>query len=82
MATLTVRGLDDSVKARLRKRAAAHGHSMEAEARAILRDAVAAPVETGADLAHRVQQRFAGLHDVELELPSRRGAPRPARLPE
>ena len=41
MAAITVRSLDDDVKHRLRVRAAKHGHSMEAEVRAILVDAVA-----------------------------------------
>ena len=36
MAALTVRGLDDETKARLRVRAAQNGRSMEAEVRAIL----------------------------------------------
>lgn len=36
MATLLIRNLNDSVKAALRKRAAANGRSMEEEARAIL----------------------------------------------
>ena len=36
MATLTIRGLDEGTKARLRLRAASHGTSMEGEARAIL----------------------------------------------
>ena len=40
MAQLVVRNLDDEVKAKLRRRAEAHGHSMEEEVRAILRDAV------------------------------------------
>src|SRR6201995_5757207 len=39
MASLTVRGLDDAIKARLRLRAAAHGRSVEDEVRTILRDA-------------------------------------------
>ncbi|MFT4298683.1 MAG: plasmid stabilization protein [Aeromicrobium sp.] len=41
MATITVRHLDDEVRARLRIRAAGRGHSMEAEVRAILTAAVA-----------------------------------------
>jgi antitoxin FitA len=45
MATLTVRDLDDSVRDRLRVRAAEHGRSMEAEVRVILTEAVASPVE-------------------------------------
>ncbi len=41
MAALTVRGLDDETKARLRVRAAQNGRSMEAEVRAILQDSLA-----------------------------------------
>ncbi len=37
MASITIRNLDDDVKTRLRKRAAGHGRSMEAEARLIER---------------------------------------------
>ncbi len=40
MSVLTIRKLDDEVKQRLRMRAARHGTSMEAEARAILEQAV------------------------------------------
>ena len=45
---LRIRNLDDRVKERLRVRAARHGRSMEAEVRAILADAVAAPGEARA----------------------------------
>ena len=41
MASITIRNLDESFKARLRVRAAHHGHSMEEEARRILRGALA-----------------------------------------
>ena len=41
MASLTIRKLDDEVKSRLRARANGNGRSMAAEARAILREAVA-----------------------------------------
>ena len=37
MASMTIRNLDDDLKARLRLRAARHGQSMEEEARSILR---------------------------------------------
>lgn len=40
MAQLVVRNLENSVKARLQRRAKRHGHSMEEEVRDILRDAV------------------------------------------
>jgi phosphopantothenoylcysteine decarboxylase/phosphopantothenate--cysteine ligase len=42
MASLTVRQLDDKLKARLRLRAARHGRSMEDEVRVILREAAEA----------------------------------------
>ena len=41
MDAITIRKLPDGVKHRLRMRAAVHGRSMEAEARAILLDALA-----------------------------------------
>lgn len=52
MASLTVRNLDDAVKAQLRVRAAANGRSVEEELRVILREAALGPaasvrVETG-----------------------------------
>jgi plasmid stability protein len=41
MASITIRGLDNGVKQRLRMRAARHGVSMEEEAREILKVAMA-----------------------------------------
>jgi plasmid stability protein len=43
MSRITVRNLDPTLKERLRVRAASHGHSMEAEARRILREALRVP---------------------------------------
>jgi plasmid stability protein len=43
MAMLTIRNLDDSLKAELRLSAARHGCSMEEEARRILRRALTKP---------------------------------------
>ncbi|MGN7248432.1 FitA-like ribbon-helix-helix domain-containing protein [Janibacter anophelis] len=40
MAAITVRNLDDDIRDQLRLQAAQHGHSMEAEVRAILTAAV------------------------------------------
>lgn len=74
MATLTIRGLDDQVKADLRLRAARNGRSMEAEAREILARAVASSARTG--LGTRLQERFRGL-DAELENPPRTDLGRP-----
>jgi plasmid stability protein len=40
MAQILVRNLEDQLKVRLQRRAKRHGHSMEAEAREILRNAL------------------------------------------
>ena len=40
LATITIRNLDDSIKARLRVRAASHDRSMEEKVRVILRKAL------------------------------------------
>jgi plasmid stability protein len=61
MAQLVVRHLEDEVKARLRRRAAAHGWSMEEEVRAILRDAVKEEARPKAGLGTRIAARFAGI---------------------
>lgn len=69
MAVMTIRGLDDEVRDRLRLRAAQHGRSMEAEARAILTAAVASPVErTLVDVLLQMREALGGL---ELEVPPR-----------
>lgn len=80
MSTLTVRNLDDTLKSRLRVRAAENGRSMEAEVRAILRSALVGR-DTPADrLGSRIRGRFEGLAGDELELPSRTEPPRAADL--
>ena len=78
MATITVRGLDDDIRDKLRKRAADHGHSMEAEVRAILAAAVDRPPQYG--LGTRIAARFADLDMSDFEIPPRTGMPRGAHL--
>ena len=70
MTSITIRSLDDDVKARLRVRAAGHGRSMEEEARQILSDAVGRRPGP-ADLVAAVRGRFEPLGGVELALPPR-----------
>ena len=70
MAALSIRNLDESVKRRLQSRAASHGWSMEAEARAILTEAVSEPVDS-AGLFTALLDRFGALGGVDLELPDR-----------
>ncbi len=70
MAAISVRNLEDDVKARLRVRAARNGRSMESEVRAILVEAVREPADDGG-LFHVMLDRFAEIGGVSLELPPR-----------
>jgi len=80
VAQLVVRNLQDSVKEELRRRAARHRQSLEAEVRDILRDAVTRPESDERHLGTRVARRFAGL-GVHLDFAELRGQPaRPARF--
>ena len=67
MANLSVRKLDDETLEQLRRRAAAHGISMEEEARRIIAAAVAAPERLG-DLAITL---FGPNYGVDLDLTER-----------
>jgi len=81
MAALSIRDLDDSVREKLRLRAAEHGRSMEAEVRAILTAAVADDAPKP-DLFTALTARFARLGGVDLDVPPRSTPPRAADLPE
>ncbi|BBF82339.1 FitA-like ribbon-helix-helix domain-containing protein [Asticcacaulis excentricus] len=69
MASITIRNIDDALKERLRIRAATHGHSMEEEARLILKQAVGGI--SGPGLLALSKELFGGDKGVELDLPSR-----------
>lgn len=74
MATITVRNLDDDIKELLRISAAKNGHSMEEEARMILKQAlVKKPPRYG--LGTRMRQHFAEFGGVELDIPPRDTTP-------
>jgi plasmid stability protein len=66
VASITIRNLDDPLKARLRIRAAMHGRSMEDEARDILRTALNQEMVPPVNLAAAIRARFAPLGGVEL----------------
>ena len=66
MASLVIRQLPDSVKAKLKERAARHGCSMEEEARDILKCAVAMQDQSGRSLVHDIRALFAPFGGVEL----------------
>ncbi len=76
MSSITVRNLDESIKAGLRLRAARHGWSMEQEVRNILQNTLAADTgpANGLELALRINQRFKGLDADNLPLPDRQPA--------
>jgi plasmid stability protein len=75
VAAVSIRNLDDTVRERLRIRAAAHGRSMEAEMRAILVEAVREPGDDEGVLGALVA-RFGQLGGVDLEVPPRSTPPR------
>ena len=70
MTSITIRNLDDKVKARPRVRAADNGQSMEEEARLILREAVEQK-KPPRNLVAAIRARIAPLGGVDLELPPR-----------
>jgi plasmid stability protein len=72
MASITIRKLNDSVKTKLRIRAAQNGRSMEEEARVIITAAVSGePGTKPGNMAERIRSRFEPLGGVELEIPPR-----------
>jgi plasmid stability protein len=70
MASITIRDLDDQTKERLRRRAASRGHSMEEEARRLIREGLARR-HAGGNLAQAIAVRLAACGGVELELAAR-----------
>ncbi len=66
MATMSIRNIDDRLKARLRVRAAQHGKSMEEEARDILRAALSAEEPAPRNLAQAIRDRVSSLGGIDL----------------
>ena len=81
MAQLVVRGVEEDVKARLRRRAKRNGRSMEEEVRHILRNAVKEDARDRRGLGTRIAARFAKI-GLSADLPEVRGVPRPADFDE
>jgi plasmid stability protein len=80
VAQIIVRKIEESVKARLRRRAMRHGRSMEEEAREILRNATKEEPPPRAGLGSRIAARFSG-RGLDADIPERRGGrPRPAKF--
>jgi plasmid stability protein len=66
MAVMTIRNIDDAIKARLRARAAMHGRSMDDEVRDILRSALSTEVPRSRSLGQAIHDRFAALGGIDL----------------
>jgi antitoxin FitA len=66
MATLTIRNLDDSLKARLRGEAARHGRSMEEEVRQILRERLAGEPQAEGPVTQQ-HRRITAIGGAKLE---------------
>lgn len=71
MASITIRDRGESLKARLRVKAATHGRSMEDEARNILRASLGKELAPPVNRAAAIRARFASLSGVELPEKSR-----------
>jgi len=71
VASITIRRLDDKVKAKLRVRAASHGRSMEEEAREILKAGVREKIAPPGNLGTAIRRLFEPLGGVDLEIPPR-----------
>jgi plasmid stability protein len=80
MAQLLVRNLEDELKTRLQRRAKRHGHSMEAEARDILRNALREESAPAGGLGTEMVALFSGsgvyldepiaeIRDMRMEIP-------------
>ncbi|MGV3550180.1 FitA-like ribbon-helix-helix domain-containing protein [Rhizobium sp.] len=71
MASMTIRNLDDGLKARLRIRAAEHGRSMEEEARDILRVALMSSEPRPVHILETIRRRVEAVGGIDIELPPR-----------
>jgi len=80
MASITIRRLDDAVKAKLRLRAASHGRSMEEEARELLKAGLGARLLPRLNLAESIRRHIDPLGGVDLALPRREAVRRPPNL--
>jgi antitoxin FitA len=74
VAQVIVRNLEESVKRKLKQRAARHGHSMEQEIRDILHNAVKHEKRRERGLGSAIAARFKGI-GLEEDIPELRGFP-------
>jgi antitoxin FitA len=80
MAQLLVRNIDATVKQRLKRRAAKHGHSLEQEVRDILQRAVGGGEAPREGLGTFIARHLTG-KELDVTIPEWRGEePRPAKF--
>jgi plasmid stability protein len=77
MASITIRKIDDSVKSKLRIRAAQNGRSMESEAREILRSELNSERSEPMNLVDLIRSHIEPLGGVELAIRARQLPRRP-----
>lgn len=78
---MTIRNLDEKLKARLRVQAAKHGRSMEDEARDILRSALSTSSFRGS-LVKSIRHRIEPLGGIELQIEPREPMREPVNFEE
>jgi len=71
MASMTIRGVYEGLKKRLRIQAAQHDCFMEEEAREILRSVLATTEPSGAMMLKRIREIVEPFGGIELEIPPR-----------
>ena len=82
MASISIRNLDETLKDRLRIRAAMNRRSMENEAREILRTVLSEEPSSDEDLATAIQRRVQPFQGIDLELPNREAMRNPPDFSE
>lgn len=80
MVSIVIERLDEDICKRLQLRAAQHGRSMEEEARAILKLALATSGPAKKNLVQSIRRRFAALGGVKLQKPRREPTRRPPKI--
>ena len=78
MPTLTIRNIENELHAFLRKQAAEHGRSMEAEVRDILKQNMKSRQRKPGEIARQIHEIFAkagGADDLVEALPEREASP-------
>jgi antitoxin FitA len=79
VAAIVIRRIDDTLKLRLRVRAAQHGRSMEEEVRVILSTTLGAEPPPP-NLAAAIRARIEPLGGIELQLPERQPVRKPPKF--